>query len=271
MSNDPLRWIWVDGELLPRDRAVVHADDSAFAEGRGCYTSIAIAGGRPRFAVRHQLRLQRGARALGLGEVDAKDFERALAELTAAALPGGEGVIRLQLSRRPGGPLQLTGVPRDLDVDHAEWSAISSAIPHAGAVMAGGHKLTNRLVLGLAADEAVAAGVDEALLFDAKSRLVEGSRCNIVVVSADGRASTPGDELGAVAGIALQVVLEQLPEIERCTISRESLRDAHEIIALNSVRGARPIARLDGAVVGDGAPGPWAQRLHAAFERGEPG
>jgi branched-subunit amino acid aminotransferase/4-amino-4-deoxychorismate lyase len=268
LANDPLRLIWVDGELIPADHRVVHADDSAFAEGRGCYTSVGIASGQPRFPDRHLRRLQRGARALGLGKIDAPTFERALAELAAAALPGGEGVIRLQLSRSPGRPLQLTGVPRGLGEDRAEWSAISSTIRHGGAVLAGGHKLTNRLVLSLAADEATAAGADEALLFDAANRLVEGSRCNLIVVGADGLPAAPADDLGAVTGIALEVVLERLPEIGRRVITREELRTAGELIALNSVRGVRPITRLDDDAVADGSPGPWAARIHSVFENG---
>ena len=264
-SNSP-RLIWVDGELLPADRRVVHAEDSAFAEGRGCYTSVGIAAGQPRFPDRHLRRLQRCARALGLGEIDALTFERALAELSAAALPTGEGVIRLQLSRSPGEPAQLTGVPRGLGEDNAEWSAISSTIRHAGAVLAGGLKLTNRLLLTLAADEAAAAGADEALLFDAANRLVEGSRCNLIVVGADGFPVAPGDDLGAVTGIALEVVLERLPEIGRREITRDELHTARELVALNSVRGARPITRLDDAAVADGSPGPWAARIHTAFE-----
>jgi branched-subunit amino acid aminotransferase/4-amino-4-deoxychorismate lyase len=135
-------------------------------------------------------------------------------------------------------------------------------------VLTGGHKLTNRLALGLAADEARAAGVDDALLFDHADHLVETSRCNLVVVAKDGAPATPDDALGAVTGIALQVVLEQTPEIARCKIVRGELQNAREIIALNSVRGARPIIRLDGEPVGDGAPGPWAARLHDAFLRG---
>ena len=266
MASDSLRLIWVDGELLPADRAVVRADDSAFAEGRGCYTSVGIVSGRPRFPDRHLRRLQRGARALGLGEVDAPTFERALAETSAAALPTGEGMIRLQLSRSPGRPLQLTAVPRGLGEDNAEWSAISSSIRHAGAVLAGGHKLTNRLLLTLAADEATAAGADEALLFDAADRLVEGSRCNLIVVGTDGFPVAPGDDLGAVTGIALEVVLERLPEIARRVITRDELRTARELVALNSVRGARPITRLDGDAVADGSPGSWAARIQTAFE-----
>lgn len=268
MASESLRLIWVDGELLPADRAVVHADDSAFAEGRGCYTSVGIASGRPRFPDRHLRRLQRGARALGLGEVAANAFERALSELAAAALPGGDGVIRLQLSRRPGHPLQLTAVPRDLGHDRAEWSAISAITRHPGASLAGGHKLTNRLLLALAADEATAAGVDEALLFDTADRLVEGSRCNLIVVGANGHPIAPSDDLGGVTGIALEVVLERLPQVRRGVIARDELGGAREIIALNSVRGARPITRLDGDPVADFPPGPWAARIQTALTSG---
>jgi len=268
LASKPPRLIWVDGELLPADREVVRADDSAFAEGRGCYTSVGIREGRPRFPERHLRRLQRGAQALGLGDIDAPTFERALAELGSAALPAGEGVIRLQLSRGPGRPLQLTAVPRGLGVDHPEWSAISSSIRHTGAVLVGGHKLTNRLALQLAADEATAAGADEALLFDTADRLVEGSRCNVIVVGANDLPLAPSPDFGAVAGIALEVVLERLPGIRQGAIARNALGDAREIIALNSVRGARPVVRLDDAAVAGGAPGPWATRIQAAFESG---
>ena len=267
-AADPKRLIWVDGRLADIGEKVVRADDGAFAEGRGCYTSVAIVAGRPRFPERHIARLQRGARALRLGEVDVGVVEKALAELAAAALPSGEGIVRIQLSRCPGGPMQVTGVPRGLGPDRACWSAISSTIRHSGAVLTGGHKLTNRLVLGLAADQARAAGVDDALLFDHADHLVETSRCNLVVVADDGAPAAPDDALGAVTGIGLEVVLEQTPEIARREIERGELPNAREIIALNSVRGARPIVRLDGKAVGDGEPGPWAARLHDAFLRG---
>ena len=57
--------IWVDGTLRPADAAAVRADDSAFSEGRGCYTSVRIRAGAPTFAKRHAQRLERDARALG--------------------------------------------------------------------------------------------------------------------------------------------------------------------------------------------------------------
>jgi len=258
--------LWVDGRLVPRDEPAVPVDDSAYAEGRGCYTSIRLAGGRPRFAERHLRRLERGAAALQLGPFDAGEALRALSELAKAAFDDGEGIVRLQLSRRAHGGCRLVGIPRAIGADEPEWSAVTSRLRHAGEVLPGGHKLTNRVVLGLAAEEAAAAGAQEAILFDATERLVEGSRSNLVCVGPDGAAATPSADSGAVAGIALQVALERVPGIEPRAISRAGVAEAVEIVAVNAVRGARPIVRLDGAPVGDGRAGVWARRLAAALE-----
>jgi branched-subunit amino acid aminotransferase/4-amino-4-deoxychorismate lyase len=265
MQGDPRQVCWVDGRLVPRDRPTVRADDSAFSEGRGCYTSVRIQRGRARFAERHVRRLQRGARDLRLGCVEPAAVERALSELAEAAFPDGEGIIRLQISRDAGALLHLVGVPLGLEPDRPEWIAVTSPLPHSGELLPGGHKLTNRLVLALAAELAREAGADEALLFDAADRLVEGSRSNLVVVTREGTPATPPEELGAVAGIALQVVVERIPEVRRQPIARSDLRTAREIVALNAVRGARPITRLDGRPIADARPGPWATRLGEAL------
>ena len=117
MRADPISLCWVDGTIARADQAVIRADDSAFNEGRGCYTSVRIDGGQPRFADRHVARLQRGARALRLGEIDETTIQRALAELAAAALPAGGGVIRLQVSRDSEGTTHLVGIARGLGED----------------------------------------------------------------------------------------------------------------------------------------------------------
>ena len=55
------RVCWVDGRLEPLDRPAIRADDSAFSEGRGCYTSARVESGRARFAERYAARLARQA------------------------------------------------------------------------------------------------------------------------------------------------------------------------------------------------------------------
>ena len=265
MPSDSINLCWVDGALTPRKRAVVRADDSAFRDGRGCMTTLRIAAGRPRFAGRHIERLRHGAKALRLGEVAEQTIRRAIAELGEAALPDGEGVIRLQISRDANGATHVIGTARGLGSDPSEWSAIIVALAHDGASLADGMKVTSRLTLSLAAEDARAAGVDEAVLLDAGENLIEGANSNLFVASREGALWTPPIASGAVAGIARTLALERIPEIEERDIAKPALLAAAELIAVNAVRGARPITRLNDRKVGDGRPGPWSARLADAL------
>ena len=126
-------------------------------------------------------------------------------------------------------------------------------------------KVSSRLTLSLAAEDARAAGVDEAVLLDATEQLIEGANSNLFVVSRAGAVSTPPIASGAVAGIARTIALERISEIEQRDIPKSELLDAAELIAVNAVRGARPITRLNDRKVGDGRPGPWSARLADAL------
>ncbi len=263
----PLPVCWVDGRLAPLDAPAVRADDSAFSEGRGCYTSARVEDGRVRFAERHTRRLERDARALGLAPVDRGRVRRALDELARAAFPRGAGVVRIQVSRDASGAQHLVGVPRALGASSPEWSAITAPLPHEGPLVAGGPKLSQRLLHALAADAAREADVDEALMLDRAGRLVEGARSNLLVVDARGRLVSPPLERGAVAGVAREVLSEGLGGLPERDVSRRALAAAREIIAINAVRGARAITRLDGKPVGEGRPGPWQARLDAILEQ----
>jgi branched-subunit amino acid aminotransferase/4-amino-4-deoxychorismate lyase len=259
------RVCWADGELLPLEVPVVRADDSAFSEGRGCYTTVRVQQGRPRFAERHARRLATGAAELGLPPLEESAALRALAELAKAAFEDGEGAIRLEASRDGDGRLHLIGVPRELGPARPEWNAVLAAFPHPGPEPRPGLKLTSRLRLALAAEQAREVGADEALLLDPEGWLVEGSRSNLFVVTARAGIRTPPLSRGAVAGVARSVLLERVPGLAEADIARAELFQAGELIAVNALRGALAITRLDGKPVGDGKPGAWARRLADAF------
>jgi branched-subunit amino acid aminotransferase/4-amino-4-deoxychorismate lyase len=60
------------------------------------------------------------------------------------------------------------------------------------------------------------------------------------------------------------VLRETLPEIADAELTRGDLARAAEVVAVNSVRGAKAIALLDGAKLGaTNAPGPVCERLAA--------
>jgi branched-subunit amino acid aminotransferase/4-amino-4-deoxychorismate lyase len=155
----------------------------------------------------------------------------------------------------------VIGTARGLGSDPSEWSAIIVALAHDGASLADGMKVTSRLTLSLAAEDARAAGVDEAVLLDANEHLIEGANSNLFVASREGALWTPPIATGAVAGIARSLVLERISEIVERDIAKPELLAAEELIAVNAVRGARPITRLNDRRVGKGRPGPWSARL----------
>src|SRR6188472_564042 len=70
--------VWVNGELVPRERAVVSVFDSGFVLGDGVWEGLRVSGGHPAFLERHLDRLFEGAQAIVL------DIGRSRDELAAA-------------------------------------------------------------------------------------------------------------------------------------------------------------------------------------------
>jgi branched-subunit amino acid aminotransferase/4-amino-4-deoxychorismate lyase len=69
--------------------------------------------------------------------------------------------------------------------------------------------------------------------------------------------------------VARDVARAAVPALAERDVPRAALARAREIVALNAVRGAVPVVRLDGAPVGTGAPGPFAAQLRAVLAAAE--
>ena len=67
-----------------------------------------------------------------------------------------------------------------------------------------------------------------------------------------------------MGGVALEVLMERVPELLERDLSARDLRSARAIVCTNAVRGVRPLASLDGRPVG-GADHPWIRRLGDAL------
>jgi branched-subunit amino acid aminotransferase/4-amino-4-deoxychorismate lyase len=227
-----------------------------------CYTTARWTGSRVALGRRAAERLARDAAALGLGRVDAELAQAEMQRVAAARFGTSPGIVRLEARRDANGALALLGGARALGPEPPTWRAISAAHdgPHPRAP---GAKLA-RPDVEAARAAALSARADEALMFDANGRLVEGARANVVVVREGGVLLVPAASLGGVRGLALAVLREMLPEIGDAELGRDDLARALEVIAVNSVRGARPIVELDRAQLGRATtPGPVCARLAA--------
>src|SRR5918993_2717261 len=92
--------IWVNGELLPRDRAVVSVFDSGFVLGDGVWEGLRVSAGHPAFLDQHLDRLEEGARAimLDLGMTRDEITDAIYATLRANEMTDGVHV-RLMVTR----------------------------------------------------------------------------------------------------------------------------------------------------------------------------
>jgi branched-subunit amino acid aminotransferase/4-amino-4-deoxychorismate lyase len=216
-------------------------------------------------AARHARRLWRDARRLGLTGLPEQACLEALEALARESFPERAGCVRLEARDDGRGRACLVGSARELGPEPAAWSAVLSPLPHPGPSAWPGAKLTARAFYERAVRDAATAGADEALLLDAEGRLVEGARTNLVVALGPHDLRTPALARGAVAGVARELALERVPELREADVAAGELRGARELLALNAVRGAVAVVRLDGRAVGDGRPGPWAARLALAL------
>jgi branched-chain amino acid aminotransferase len=110
----------------------------------------------------------------------------------------------------------------------------------------------------LARQEAVAAGADDAVLLNTQGRIAETTVANIFCLIAGGLVTPPISE-GALPGVMRAEVI-RLARAEERPISVAELEQSSEIFVTNAL-GIRPVVRLNGHDVGDGAPGLITQLL----------
>src|SRR3954465_3489981 len=92
--------IWVNGELLPRERAVVSVFDSGFVLGDGVWEGLRVTAGHPAFLERHLDRLFEGAKAIMLDIGRSRGGRTEAIYETLAANEMTDGVhLRLMVTR----------------------------------------------------------------------------------------------------------------------------------------------------------------------------
>ncbi len=110
------------------------------------------------------------------------------------------------------------------------------------------------------------AGVYEVLLCADNGAILEGTSSNFYAVRA-GRLLTAGE--GMLLGIARSMLLEVAPAVLPIDLTPAHLADLpalDEALLTSSSRGVVPIVQIGETVIGSGVPGPFTQRLRAAYD-----
>ncbi|MBA2696012.1 MAG: aminotransferase class IV [Actinobacteria bacterium] len=290
--------VWVDGDLVPRDLALVSVFDSGFVLGDGVWEGLRVRGGHPAFLAQHLDRLWEGARAILL------DIGMTRVELTAAiyatlqANGMSDGVhVRLMVTRgRKATPYQdprVTIGPATVVIiaEHKEampdtvrdgitlfTTHVRRATPDTLDPRLNAHSKLNDIT---ACIQAYTAGADEALMLDPHGFV---ATCNsthfFIVVDSDdydydydyGDGSVPqiwtSDGRFCLHGTRATVLRvcrgAGIAASER-TFSLTDVYSAREAFVTGTFAGVVPVRSVDGRMIGDGMRGPMVQRLQELY------
>ena len=110
----------------------------------------------------------------------------------------------------------------------------------------------------LAINEAKKRGAFDAVMLNHKGNITEGTTFNIWMVK-DKKIMTPPLAAGLLEGITRKTLLRLLKESEQNGLEQDfnhkDFLAADEIFLTGSVKGIVPITKVDGLVIGNGAPG----------------
>lgn len=277
--------ISVNGDLIPRDRAVVSVFDAGFVLGDGVWEGIRVAGGHPMFLEAHLDRLWEGAAAIALDIGLSRDEMTArIYDTLAANGMTGDGVhVRLMVTRGPkstpyqdprmsAGPPTVviiaehkepfhTTVERGLSLFtvHVRRASPDSLDPKLNA-----HSKLNDIT---ACIQAYTAGADEALMLDPHGFVATCNSTHFFVVRNGEVWTSTG--MYCLGGITRSNVLEicrqaGIPARER-SFSLIEVYSSQEAFVTGTFAGLVHVHTVDGRRIGSGTRGPMVQRLQDLY------
>ena len=274
--------IYLNGVLVPKERALVSVYDSGFMLGDGVWEGLRLYNGAWAFLDEHLDRLFEAAKAvdidIGMNRVD---VVKALLDTQAANDMHTDAHARLMVTRgvkkRPfqHPALSQTGPTVTIIMEHSQPSLPRgirlATVPHLrGLPMTQDPKLNSHSKLNciLACIAAEKAGADEALMLDIHGFVNTTNACNFFIVRKDAVWTSTGDY--CMNGITRQKVIDLCRGNDISIYERNfSLVDtygADEAFLTGTFGAQTPVIELDGRSIGDGGMGPVTTKIRELYK-----
>lgn len=284
MSESATQKIYLNGQLVNKDQAVVSVYDHGLLYGDGVFEGIRVYSAKVFRNREHVLRLYESAKAIRLEiPITPEEMEQAVAA-TVAANGLVDGYVRLVVTRGAGSlglDIRRTSNPQVIIIadtislypeEHYQNGLkiiTASTIRNHPAALSPRIKSLNYLNNILAKIEGTDAGCLEALMLNHKGDVAECTGDNLFIVK-DGVLKTPPIDAGILEGITRNVVIELAQEagisVKEATLQRHDLFVADECFLTGTAAEVIPVVSLDGRQIGDGSPGPISKQLRARFQ-----
>ena len=286
MAIQPTSKIWMDGEYVDWERALVHVLTPSLHYGWGVFEGIRCYDGQDGPAVfrltDHLRRLFRSAKIYHMEPpVSLEGSVKVVKDLVAVNglrecyirpivyLGYGEiglnplgSPVRMAVACWPWGAyLGEESFSTGVRVKVSSWRRLDPNIIPPAAKATGQY-----LNSSLAKAEAVKAGYDEGVLLNAQGQVTDGSGENLFVVR-DGVLHTPPLAAGCLGGITrasiMRIAADEGVEVRESELVRTDLYLADEAFFTGTAAEVVPIREVDDRVLGE--PGPVTRRLQEVF------
>lgn len=275
----------INGELFPREKAVVSVFDSGFILGDGVWEGLRLHRGVIPFLGRHLKRLWEGAKALDLDPaisraalgrrlyetVDANGMEsgahiRLMLTRGVKSTPyqdpamtiGGPTIVIIPEYKAPGAELFERGLR--LYTVHVRRGYADTQDPRINS-----HSKLNCI---FACIQAAKAGCDEALMLDPHGHVATCNSTHFFIVREGEVWTSSGDY--CLDGITRRNIINVckaagIPVFER-NFSVMQAYGAEEAFVTGTFAGVTPATEIDGRAIGESKPGPITRRLRKLYQ-----
>ena len=274
------RIAYVNGRYLPHREASVHVEDRGFQFADGVYEVIAVKNGSFVDETPHLARLRR---SLGEMRMTAPMSDAALKSVMRETVRRNrvkDGILYLQVTRgsAPRDFAFPKGAKPSLIMTARAQKPLDPRIFSEGVAVVTlpdirwarpDIKSVALLPNALAKQRAKEAGAYEAWQVDRDGNVTEGTSSNAWIVTAKNEIVTRKADNAILNGVTRQMLLKLSAEaglkMSERPFSVAEAKDAREAFLTSTTNFVVPIVRIDDAKVGEGRPGPLAQRLRALY------
>lgn len=280
----PDRVVYVNGDYLSAESAKISVFDRGFLFADGVYEVSSVLEGKLIDNAAHMARLRRSMAALSLPSPASDDAILAIQREIIARNGIEEGVVYLQITRgaadrdfnwpaEAAPSLVIFGQAKPIIANPAAERGLAVALLPDLRWKRRDIKTVALLPASWAKAQAAALGMDDAWMVEAgpdgRDYVTEGSSNNAFIVTGNGRIVTRhlGDEIlhGITRRAVLSLAQEADIEVEERAFTPEEAKKAREAFISSASSFVLPVVKIDGALIGDGRPGPITTRLRRRY------
>jgi D-alanine transaminase len=276
------RVAYVNGRFMRHADATVHIEDRGYQFADGVYEVWAVFGGQLADSAGHFARLKR---SLGELRIAAPMSDAALSIVLRETLRRNriiDGAIYLQVNRGvarrdhpfpdPPVPPSIVITAKSVDLAASESRAAKGVAVVSVAENRWGRcdiKTVGLLPNVLAKQTAREAGAAEAWFVDELGLVTEGASSNAWIIDERGVLRTRDVQANILRGVTRNSVIRLIAEsglsLDERPFTLAEAKSAREAFITGAGTLVLPVVRIDGALVGDGNPGPVAKRLRDLY------